>query len=75
MILLRTGLPEIKYPTDDNAVGPHQKGRRRMSSVTCDDGEDAIERLKESEKLICELNETWEDKLKKTEQIRVGLVY
>ena len=30
-----------------------------------------IERLKEAEKLISELNETWEEKLKRTEQIRI----
>ncbi|XP_022101823.1 kinesin-like protein KIF1A isoform X4 [Acanthaster planci] len=33
--------------------------------------EDALDRLKESEKLIAELNETWEEKLKKTEAIRL----
>uniref|UniRef100_A0A0N5A8N5 Kinesin-like protein unc-104 n=1 Tax=Syphacia muris TaxID=451379 RepID=A0A0N5A8N5_9BILA len=31
---------------------------------------DTIEQLKASEKLIAELNETWEEKLKKTEEIR-----
>ena len=30
----------------------------------------AIEKLKEAEKLMAELNETWEDKLKKTEAIQ-----
>lgn len=34
-------------------------------------GEDVIEQLQESEKLIAELNETWEEKLKKTEAIRL----
>ncbi|XP_058858576.1 kinesin-like protein KIF1B isoform X20 [Acipenser ruthenus] len=34
-------------------------------------GEEAIERLKESEKFIAELNETWEEKLRKTEAIRM----
>uniref|UniRef100_H9GTH2 Kinesin family member 1B n=1 Tax=Anolis carolinensis TaxID=28377 RepID=H9GTH2_ANOCA len=32
---------------------------------------EAIERLKESEKIIAELNETWEEKLRKTEAIRM----
>uniref|UniRef100_A0A1I8BB77 Kinesin-like protein unc-104 n=1 Tax=Meloidogyne hapla TaxID=6305 RepID=A0A1I8BB77_MELHA len=32
--------------------------------------EDTIEQLKTSEKLIAELNETWEDKLKKTETLK-----
>ncbi|MCJ8748367.1 hypothetical protein PDJAM_G00164100 [Pangasius djambal] len=33
--------------------------------------EEAVERLKETEKIIAELNETWEDKLCKTEAIRL----
>ncbi|XP_078801661.1 kinesin-like protein KIF1A isoform X19 [Oryzias latipes] len=33
--------------------------------------EEAIERLKETEKIIAELNETWEEKLRKTEAIRM----
>ncbi|KAK3593264.1 hypothetical protein CHS0354_012358 [Potamilus streckersoni] len=45
--------------------------RSRKSSVTIDGGEDAIERLKMSEKLIAELNESWEEKLRKTEEIRI----
>uniref|UniRef100_UPI00359018C2 kinesin-like protein KIF1B isoform X3 n=1 Tax=Myxine glutinosa TaxID=7769 RepID=UPI00359018C2 len=32
--------------------------------------EEAIERLKETEKIIAELNETWEEKLRKTEAIK-----
>uniref|UniRef100_A0A8C4NH62 Uncharacterized protein n=1 Tax=Eptatretus burgeri TaxID=7764 RepID=A0A8C4NH62_EPTBU len=33
---------------------------------------EAIERLKESEKIIAELNETWEEKLRRTEAIRTA---
>ncbi|CAH2272478.1 kinesin KIF1C [Pelobates cultripes] len=33
--------------------------------------EEAMERLQETEKIIAELNETWEDKLRKTEAIRM----
>ncbi|XP_040202911.1 kinesin-like protein KIF1C isoform X2 [Rana temporaria] len=33
--------------------------------------EEAIERLQETEKIIAELNETWEEKLRKTEAIRM----
>uniref|UniRef100_A0A8C2CHN0 plus-end-directed kinesin ATPase n=1 Tax=Cyprinus carpio TaxID=7962 RepID=A0A8C2CHN0_CYPCA len=33
--------------------------------------EEAIERLKETEKIIAELNETWEEKLRRTEAIRM----
>ncbi|XP_056588561.1 kinesin-like protein KIF1C [Triplophysa dalaica] len=32
--------------------------------------EEAVERLKETEKIISELNETWEEKLRKTQSIR-----
>lgn len=43
--------------------------RQRDQSISADN-EDAIDRLKASEKLIAELNETWEDKLKRTELIK-----
>lgn len=42
---------------------------KRDQSISADN-EDAIDRLKASEKLIAELNETWEDKLKRTEVIK-----
>lgn len=42
----------------------------RRNSMGVDSNEDALERLQMSEKLISELNETWEEKLKRTEQIR-----
>lgn len=41
--------------------------RTRTVSTT----EMAVDQLQASEKLIAELNETWEEKLKRTEQIRV----
>ncbi|XP_019748395.1 kinesin-like protein KIF1A [Hippocampus comes] len=37
----------------------------------CPASEEAIERLKETEKIIAELNETWEEKLRRTEAIRM----
>lgn len=43
------------------------KGRTRNGSST----DMAVDQLQASEKLIAELNETWEDKLKRTEQIRL----
>lgn len=43
------------------------KKRTRTGSST----EMAVDQLQASEKLIAELNETWEEKLKRTEQIRV----
>lgn len=42
----------------------------RRNSLVADGNEDAAERLRISEKLISELNETWEEKLQKAEQIR-----
>ena len=44
--------------------------RSRKQSVALDEKEDAYERLQMSEKLIAELNESWEEKLRKTDQIR-----
>jgi len=44
-------------------------GDSRRNSVA-DGNEDAAERLRISEKLISELNETWEEKLQRAEQIR-----
>lgn len=41
------------------------------ASVTSTLAEEAVDQLQASEKLIAELNETWEEKLKRTEQIRV----
>lgn len=46
------------------------RSRSRKESVTLEGGDDALERLKESEKLIAELNLSWEEKLRKTESIR-----
>ena len=57
-----TGLQGIPDPKDII--------RNRKESVVMDGEEDALDRLKMSEKLISELNETWEEKLKKTEEIR-----
>ncbi|XP_028848827.1 kinesin-like protein KIF1B isoform X24 [Denticeps clupeoides] len=53
-----------------------QLGLQSVSSIqerimSTPGGEEAIERLKESEKIIAELNETWEEKLRKTEAIRM----
>ncbi|TMW53505.1 hypothetical protein DOY81_001382 [Sarcophaga bullata] len=48
----------IKSPTN---------GRNRNGSTT----EMAVDQLQASEKLIAELNETWEEKLKRTEEIRL----
>ncbi|GFN74277.1 kinesin-like protein, partial [Plakobranchus ocellatus] len=47
-----------------------QRSRSRKESITLEGGDDALERLKESEKLIAELNLSWEEKLRKTESVR-----
>ncbi|CEF59380.1 Kinesin-like protein KIF1B [Strongyloides ratti] len=43
---------------------------KRKSKLYSANDKDTIEQLKTSEKLIAQLNETWEEKLKKTEDIR-----
>lgn len=53
--------------TGDGSPKSLAKGRTRTGSST----EMAVDQLQASEKLIAELNETWEEKLKRTEQIRV----
>ncbi|XP_028968277.1 kinesin-like protein unc-104 [Galendromus occidentalis] len=53
----------IKIDDVQNSPRPN---RKLHSGAT----EDKIEQLQESEKLIAELNQTWEEKLKKTEDIR-----
>ena len=46
-------------------------GGKRGSIPFATDGQiTAVEKLKEAERLMAELNETWEDKLKKTEAIQ-----
>lgn len=60
-----SALPGLSGIPDPNATH-----RQRVDSFTMGDGEDALDRLKESEKLIQELNETWEEKMRKTEAIR-----
>ncbi|CAL8148135.1 unnamed protein product [Orchesella dallaii] len=50
-----------------NAGHSIRRGIESTSSIA----EDAVDQLHANEKLIAELNETWEDKLKRTEQIRM----
>ncbi|XP_018521361.1 kinesin-like protein KIF1B isoform X5 [Lates calcarifer] len=72
----------IKSPIGSLTASPSsgslcsQGGLQSVSSIqerimSTPGGEEAIERLKESEKIIAELNETWEEKLRKTEAIRM----
>ncbi|XP_020283811.1 kinesin-like protein unc-104 isoform X4 [Pseudomyrmex gracilis] len=49
-----------------------KESRARISSHTTSTiAEEAVDQLQASEKLIAELNETWEEKLKRTESIRL----
>lgn len=50
----------------ENILNSPVKDRKRTGSTT----EMAVDQLQASEKLIKELNETWEQKLKRTEEIR-----
>ncbi|XP_020560221.1 kinesin-like protein KIF1B isoform X9 [Oryzias latipes] len=72
----------IKSPIGSLTASPssgalcNQGGLQSVTSIqerimSTPGGEEAIERLKESEKIIAELNETWEEKLRKTEAIRM----
>ncbi|KAL3215406.1 hypothetical protein MRX96_034118 [Rhipicephalus microplus] len=59
----------IDVDADDNMNV--ETGKRKPHLSVSAASENAIEQLQESEKLIAELNETWEEKLKKTEAIRL----
>uniref|UniRef100_W4VRN8 Kinesin-like protein unc-104 n=1 Tax=Corethrella appendiculata TaxID=1370023 RepID=W4VRN8_9DIPT len=58
---------ECIIKNDDEITKSSPKNRKRTGSST----EMAVDQLQASEKLIAELNETWEEKLKRTEQIRL----
>lgn len=60
----------IEVQEEAGTVPDVQEVKRRTGSVSAA-GENAIEQLQESEKLMLQLNETWEEKLKKTEAIRM----
>ncbi|XP_058457903.1 kinesin-like protein unc-104 isoform X1 [Malaya genurostris] len=58
----------------DGEIGEMEKkicSPNRLRKRTGSSTEMAVDQLQASEKLIAELNETWEEKLKRTEQIRV----
>ncbi|XP_072548482.1 kinesin-like protein KIF1C [Salminus brasiliensis] len=56
-----------QQPTLPGATVTHDAPMEDMSPIS---KEEAVERLQETEKIIAELNETWEDKLRKTESVR-----
>ncbi|XP_037532982.1 kinesin-like protein KIF1C isoform X2 [Nematolebias whitei] len=58
-------------PTDpDQLMETGEEGEEAVATETISK-EEAAERLMETEKIIAELNETWEEKLRKTESIRL----
>ncbi|KAG5887027.1 hypothetical protein JTB14_008380 [Gonioctena quinquepunctata] len=61
---------DVLEATQENTMARNNKEieRHRTQSTTA---EEAVDQLQASEKLIAELNETWEEKLKKTEAIRI----
>ncbi|KAK6738958.1 hypothetical protein RB195_020820 [Necator americanus] len=65
---LRGILEEKGIDITADALKTSQSGRPRQLYSARD--HDTIEQLKASEKLIAELHETWEEKLRKTEEIR-----
>ncbi|XP_039756147.1 kinesin-like protein unc-104 isoform X8 [Pararge aegeria] len=64
-------------PTSEENASPMRKKSEsealspKLSRAATTIAEEAVDQLQASEKLIAELNETWEEKLKRTEQIRV----
>ncbi|KAM3965832.1 kinesin-like protein unc-104 [Aphomia sociella] len=64
-------------PTTEETSSPIRKKSEaevlspKLSRAATTIAEEAVDQLQASEKLIAELNETWEEKLKRTEQIRV----
>ncbi|XP_075169171.1 kinesin family member unc-104 isoform X6 [Haematobia irritans] len=62
-----TNKDEIKGGVGGGTIKSPINNRNRNGSTT----EMAVDQLQASEKLIAELNETWEEKLKRTEEIRL----
>ncbi|CAE1283538.1 KIF1 [Acanthosepion pharaonis] len=55
---------------DANTPANQKEIKRTRKESMSADGDDPVERLQMSEKLMAELNESWEEKLRKTEAIR-----
>uniref|UniRef100_A0A9J7YZU7 Kinesin motor domain-containing protein n=1 Tax=Cyprinus carpio carpio TaxID=630221 RepID=A0A9J7YZU7_CYPCA len=69
-LLLSQGLSNLITASGEHphVFTPVINSRLRRSQCTAK--EEAVERLQETEKIIAELNETWEEKLRKTDSIR-----
>ncbi|XP_068919318.1 kinesin-like protein KIF1C isoform X2 [Petaurus breviceps papuanus] len=72
-----TSLPAVSSPpAPDSPLGPPVHNGELESAFSSNaephiGPEEAMERLQETEKIIAELNETWEEKLRKTEALRM----
>lgn len=55
---------------NDKEPSPVHKRDKPMRSTSTTETDLAVDQLHASEKLIAELNETWEQKLKRTDEIR-----
>lgn len=62
---------EVHEGNDNNMVERNNKENEKRARTQSTTAEEAVDQLQASEKLIAELNETWEEKLKKTEAIRI----
>ncbi|KAL4710893.1 hypothetical protein ACJJTC_002523, partial [Scirpophaga incertulas] len=72
--LLKAEGIEVEEGEENNA--PRKKSEAevlspKLSRAATTIAEEAVDQLQASEKLIAELNETWEEKLKRTEEIRL----
>ncbi|XP_060522822.1 kinesin-like protein unc-104 isoform X3 [Cylas formicarius] len=56
---------------ENNMVERNNKENQQRARAQSTTAEEAVDQLQASEKLIAELNETWEEKLKRTEAIRI----
>ncbi|XP_064213350.1 kinesin-like protein unc-104 isoform X10 [Tribolium castaneum] len=69
--LLKAEGIEVHEGAEDNIIARNNKENERSRTTSTTIAEEAVDQLQASEKLIAELNETWEEKLKRTEAIRI----
>ncbi|KAL1498183.1 hypothetical protein ABEB36_009020 [Hypothenemus hampei] len=62
---------EVHEGMDGSMVERNNKENDKRARSQSTTAEEAVDQLQASEKLIAELNETWEEKLKRTEAIRI----
>ncbi|XP_044252923.1 kinesin-like protein unc-104 isoform X7 [Tribolium madens] len=69
--LLKAEGIDVHEGAEDNIIARNNKENERSRTTSTTIAEEAVDQLQASEKLIAELNETWEEKLKRTEAIRI----